>query len=34
MSEYLTGLVKPARYLPMHQATAPKQAKPVIFGLD
>jgi hypothetical protein len=34
MGEYLTALVKPARYLPMHEATVPKQAKPVIFGLD
>jgi len=34
MGEYLTGLVKPTRYLPMHEATAPAPAKPVIFGLD
>jgi len=34
MGEYLTGLVKPTRYLPMHEATEPKPAKPVIFGLD
>jgi hypothetical protein len=34
MGEYLTGLVKPTRYLPMHEATAPEPAKPVIFGLD
>jgi hypothetical protein len=34
MGEYLTALVKPTRYLPMHDATVPKQAKPVIYGLD
>jgi hypothetical protein len=34
VAEYLTALVKPTRYLPMHDAAVPKQAKPVIYGLD
>jgi hypothetical protein len=30
----LTALVKPTRYLPVHDASVPKQAKPKIYGLD
>lgn len=32
--EYLTAVVRPSRYIPAHEAGVPKQAKPVIQGLD
>lgn len=34
MGEHLTALLKPTRYLPIHDTSVPKQAKPVIAGLD
>ncbi len=30
----MTALVKPAHYLPVQEASAPKPAKPVIHGLE
>lgn len=34
IGEHLTALVKPTRYLPIHDVTVPKQVKPKIYGLD
>jgi len=34
VGEHLMALVKPTRYLPIHDASVPKQAKPKIYGLD
>jgi hypothetical protein len=34
IGEHLADMVKPTLYLPIHEATAPEQAKPKIYGLD
>jgi len=34
IGEHLTALAKPTRYLPIHDASVPKQEKPKIYGLD
>ena len=34
LGQRLAGLVMAARYLPVRDTTAPKQTKPVIYGLD
>ena len=34
IGEHLAALVKPTVYLPIHEATAPVQEKPKIYGLD
>jgi hypothetical protein len=34
IGQHMTDLVKPTRYLPVQEATAPKQAKPRIYGLE